>query len=219
MPDVHHLPAHTNGFVTFGMFQRPGKYHSETWDAVGSILRQVSGSRLLIHFQSSDLDKEGSAQRERLIAPLRSRGVDPSRILFRGSRPLAQHLDVAGEADIALDSFPYNGQTTTCDCLWMGVPVINLRGSSHVSRVGQALLERAGLGHLAAGSIDDYIRSAVNLAGDPASLAFLREGLRSKASAALGDGARLAAEIEEGYPWMWKKWCDSASSTTRDLLK
>jgi predicted O-linked N-acetylglucosamine transferase (SPINDLY family) len=101
----------------------------------------------------------------------------------------------------------------------MGVPVINLRGSSHVSRVGQALLERAGLGHLAAGSIDDYIRSAVNLAGDPASLAFLREGLRSKASAALGDGARLAAEIEEGYRWMWKKWCDSASSTTRDLLK
>jgi protein O-GlcNAc transferase len=210
LPDVDHLPAYANGFVTFGMFQRPGKYHAETWDAVGAILMQVPGSRLLVHFQSSDLDMEGSAQRERLMAPLRSRGVDPGRIFFRGSRPVEQHLRVVAEADIALDSFPYNGQTTTCDCLWMGVPVVNLRGSSHVSRVGQALLERAGLGHLATRSLDEYVCSAVSLAGDLESLASLRAGLRSRVSGSLGDGARLAAEIEEGYRWMWKKWCDRA---------
>jgi predicted O-linked N-acetylglucosamine transferase (SPINDLY family) len=207
-PEVNPLPAHTNGCVTFGMFQRPGKYHSETWDAVASILHQVAGSRLLFHFQSLDLDVEGSTQRERLTEPLRSRGIDPSRILFRGSRRLEEHLGVVAEADIALDSFPYNGQTTTCDCLWMGVPVVSVRGSSHVSRVGQALLERAGLGDFAAHSLRDYISLAVRLAGNLETLAALRAGLRSRACDALGNGARLAAEIEDGYRWMWKQWCD-----------
>jgi predicted O-linked N-acetylglucosamine transferase (SPINDLY family) len=207
-PDVDPLPAHANGFVTFGMFQRPGKYHAEMWDAVASILRQIPGSRLLLHFQSLDLDVDGSAQRERLTEPLRSRGVDAGRILFKGSRRLEQHLRVVAEADIALDSFPYNGQTTTCDCLWMGVPVANLRGSSHVSRVGQALLERAGLGYLATDSVNQYVSLAVRLAGDRESLAALRAGLRSQVCDALGNGARLAAEIEEGYRWMWKQWCD-----------
>jgi predicted O-linked N-acetylglucosamine transferase (SPINDLY family) len=203
------LPALERGHVTFGMFQRPGKYHSRTWDAVAAILMEVPESRLLIHFQSADLEEEISAQRSRLTSPLRARGIAPERLIFVGTRALLDHLRIVSEADMALDSFPYNGQTTTCDCLWMGVPVIGLRGSSHVARIGQALLERAGLADLTALTIQEYVRKAVNLAGDLQRLAELRAELPSRASAALGDGRRLAREIESGYRWMWRQWCDS----------
>jgi protein O-GlcNAc transferase len=206
--EVRPLPALLNGFVTFGLFQRPGKLHTSVWNAIAAIMAGVPGSQLLVHFASADLDEEGSAQRNRVLEPLRSRGIERERVLFRGTRFSAEHLAVVGEADIALDTFPYNGQTTTCDCLWMGVPVVSLRGNSHVSRVTPAILERVGLGSLAACSEDEYVRIAVRLAGDLSSLACTRVDLRkSMQSGLMGDGVRLAREIEAAYRWMWDRWC------------
>lgn len=214
-PLVNDVPARSNGYVTFGMFQRPGKYHAGTWDTVASILNKVPGSRLLIHFESKDLDEAGSAQRERFAGHLRSRDIDPARLLFRGPRPSRQHLELIAKVDIALDSFPYNGQTTTCDCLWMGVPVVNLRGSTHAGRVGQALLERVGFPTLAAHTVEEYIRTAVGLAGDLDRLSSMRRGLRPLVSKHLTNGRLLAREIEGGYRFMWRKWCESVSPSRR----
>ena len=210
---VSPLPALSNGYVTFGLFQRPGKLHAAVWDAIAAILSATPESRLLMHSSSRELDEEGSAQRARLLEPLESRGISAARVLFQGPRPTEQHLAIVAEADIALDTFPYNGQTTTCDCLWMGVPVVTLRGATYVGRVSPALLERMGLGDLAADSPENYVRRAVELAGDVEALARLRGSLRERMkNSSLTDGVRLAAEIEAAYREMWSEWCAKGST-------
>ncbi|MBN9663699.1 MAG: tetratricopeptide repeat protein [Acidobacteria bacterium] len=204
------LPVETNGYVTFGLFQRPGKLHPGVWDVIAATIRQVPDSRLLIHFASADLDDPDSPQIARLLAELTARGVAAQRVMFRGARPVPAHLITVAEADIALDTFPYNGQTTTCDCLWMGVPVVGLRGHSHVARVTPALLDRMGLGHLAATTTHDYVRTAVELASNRRALAQLRASLRARMHAnGLTSGENLAREIEAAYREVWRLWCDS----------
>jgi predicted O-linked N-acetylglucosamine transferase (SPINDLY family) len=205
---VTDLPALSNGYVTFGLFQRPGKLHAAVWDAIAAVLAAVPDSRLLMHSSSRELDEEGSAQRARLLKPLEDRGIAAARVLFKGPRPTEQHLAIVAEADIALDTFPYNGQTTTCDCLWMGVPVVTLRGNSYVARVAPALLDRLGLGDLAADSADGYVRRAVELASHTEEIARLRRSLRERMkNSSLTDGSRLAVEIEAAYRSMWREWC------------
>jgi predicted O-linked N-acetylglucosamine transferase (SPINDLY family) len=209
---VSPLPALANGHVTFGLFQRPGKLHAAVWDAIAAVLAAVPDSRLLMHSSSRELDEEGSTQRTRLLKPLEDRGISAVRVLFKGPRPTGQHLAIVAEADIALDTFPYNGQTTTCDCLWMGVPVVTLRGASYVSRVAPALLDRIGLGDLASDSPENYIHRAVELANDREGLALLRSSLRGRMkNSSLTDGERLAVEIEAAYREMWAEWCAKAS--------
>lgn len=210
-PPVTASPFDTNGFVTFGLFQRPGKYHREIWDMVAAILANVPESRLLIHDGTSGLDDDQSGVRPRLLGYLTDRGVDESRVIFAGRRPLAEHLRIVAEADIALDSFPYNGQTTACDCLWMGVPMVNLRGSTHAGRVGQALLARVGLRYLSVDTPEEYVAAAVRLAREPRHLRELRRKLRSRCEASLGQTKQLAVEIEEGLRSMWREWCQSAT--------
>jgi hypothetical protein len=91
-----------------------------------------------------------------------------------------EHLCLYQQADLALDTFPYNGTTTTCEALWMGVPVISLAGQTHVGRVGVSLLSRVGLEGLLARTTNDYVELAVSMAADRDSLAFLRAGLRQR---------------------------------------
>ena len=130
--------------------------------------------------------------------------------MFRGNRFGRSHLDTVAEVDIALDTFPFNGQTTTCDCLWMGVPVVSLRGRIHASRVASSILDRVGLSHLTASTPAEYVQAAVALSSDTAALASLRARLRADfVSASLTDGTRLAREIEAAYRWMWQRWCDA----------
>jgi predicted O-linked N-acetylglucosamine transferase (SPINDLY family) len=200
------LPANRNGSITFGVFQRPAKLNSHVWDAIAEILKQVENSLLLIHFGSADLNSKTSASRLRLMAALESRGIDPARASFRGQAPFNAHMRQISTVDIALDSFPYTGQTTTCECLWMGVPVVTLAGNTHVSRVGAGLLMRAGLGDFVASDVAEYIRIAVRTASDLPALAALRKGLRRRVKAStLVDGARLAREVEAAYMWMWQQ--------------
>lgn len=188
--------------VTFGIFQRAGKLHA-MWDAVAGVLRAVSHSRLLIHFASSDLDVEDSPTRRHMLNLLHARGVDPVRVLFKGPLSVADHMRAVETVDIALDSFPYNGQTTTCDCLWMGVPVVTLRGKSHVSRVTPGILARMELTDLVAADPNEYVHVAAKLASDRERLAHLRTDMRRRMQqASLLDGVRLAREIECAYDTM-----------------
>jgi tetratricopeptide (TPR) repeat protein len=209
-PDPTPLPALANGVVTFGMLQRPAKLNPGVLDALAEILRRTSGSRLLIHYAWRSLDYPSDASRGRLLGELVARGISADRIFFRGALCLHDHLGLLCNLDIGLDTFPYNGQTTTCDCLWTGVPVVTVAGESHVSRVGCALLHYAGLDDWVASDAAEYIEIAVRKARDIAGLQELRRTLRARLrSSPLLDAVRVTREIESLYLGMWQDWRDT----------
>lgn len=209
MPEVRRLPALDNGWITFGMFQRPSKTNPAVWDLVAATLRRCPGSRLLVQTGSSSTDNPSSAAHRELRACFRARGIEDERVRLIGKRTQAETLEAMTSVDIALDTFPYQGQTTTCECLWLGVPVVALSGEAHVARVGTALLERVGLGELAAATPEGYVDNAVRLASNPAALSQMREGMRDRLRrSTLLDGGRLASEVESAYRWMWTQWIE-----------
>jgi protein O-GlcNAc transferase len=207
-PAVSPLPALRNGYLTFGLFQRPSKTNDGVWDAVAQSLLHVPRSRLLVHYVTRDFDNPNSRVRRSIREALASRGVDEQRLEFKGALGMSEHLACVAHADIALDTFPYNGQTTTCECLWMGLPVITLTGNSHVSRVTHAILHRVGLGDWATSSIQEYSEIATRV--ELNELAELRAGMRERlADSSLLDGGRVTREIEQAYRSMWRTWCSS----------
>jgi predicted O-linked N-acetylglucosamine transferase (SPINDLY family) len=138
-----------------------------------------------------------------------AQGIEPDRIDLRGySANRREHLQMYSRIDIAIDAFPYNGVTTSCEALWMGVPVITLAGQSHVSRVGASLLSNVALKKLIANSPDEFIRIAVDLARDGAALQNMRSGLRSTMQKSpLMDSRAFARNVESAYRQVWRKWC------------
>jgi len=207
-PTVTDLPAASNGFITFGLFQQPGKYNDEFWDLAAKIVRETSRSEVLIHHAFPAFDDAESSLRCGIENALTSRGVSPERLHFRGPLPVTGHLALLAEADIALDTFPFNGQTTTCECLWMGVPVITKTGSTHVGRVATALLVRAGQEKFVARTNTEYSRLALDLASEVQSLVELRRSLRQcVAQSPLTDARAVAAGLEESLREVWKRWC------------
>jgi len=200
-PPVGPLPALASGRVTFGSFNSFAKVGPRVIDAWLEILGGVPDSRLLV------LACRGSAVEGRLRTLARERGVDPARIELFDQRPVADYLQLVAEADIALDSFPFNGHTTMCDSIWMGVPVVMLEGQSYASRFGGSVLANVGLEDLIVPSADRYVRRAMELAGDPAGLARLRETLRSRMAASpLLDFAGFTRNLEQAYRTMWHAW-------------
>jgi predicted O-linked N-acetylglucosamine transferase (SPINDLY family) len=206
-PAVTPSPRHSNGFVTFGIFQRPAKFNPGLWDAVARLLVGTPDSSLLIHYAARELDEENSLAQQALGHQLQTRGIGDNRIQFVGRRSAFEHLNVISRVDIALDTFPYNGQTTTCECLLMGVPVVSRAGSYHVARVARSILERTGCGQLVANSWAEYTTIAANLATDAESLDEYRKALRDRLlKSSLVDGTAVAG-VEVAYRAIWKDWC------------
>lgn len=191
--------------AVFGSFNLLAKVNEPTLDRWAGILRAVPGSRILL--KSNMLDHRGATAR--LLERFQARGIGADRVDVRGwTSDRTQHLELYGEVDVALDTFPYNGTTTTCEALWMGVPVVTLAGDLHMSRVGATLLTSVGLQDLVAESPEDYVRIAVELASDAARLRALRTGMRSRlAASALLDGRRFATRLENEFRRSWKAWC------------
>ncbi len=206
-PDVRPTPALERRSVTFGSFNNISKLNPEVLAAWGAILRSLPNARLLIATVP-----EGMA-RERLRAGFGACDVDTERLDFRGWMPTAAFHAAHHEVDIALDPFPVNGGTTTCETLWMGVPVVSLYGSTFVGRAGTSLLNAAGLGELVAGNVDDYVATAVRLAGDLDRLQAMRSGMRERLAASpLCDAERFTLALEERYRTMWSGWCATAAA-------
>jgi predicted O-linked N-acetylglucosamine transferase (SPINDLY family) len=195
-------PCLAAGAVTFGSFNNAAKLSSATLDAWSEILRRAPGSRLVLKGLAF-ADAETGA---RLRGELARRGVAGERLMLAPFTPTsAGHLAAYQAIDIALDPFPYNGTTTTCEALWMGVPVIALLGDRHSARVGASLLTRLGLEQLIARDPADYVERAVALAADPAALIELRQDLRPRFTASpLRDAAAFARSIEAAYRRMWE---------------
>lgn len=194
-------PALTNGSITFGCFNNFAKVSQAALEAWCRLLQEIPTSRLLLHAC------EG-AHRERAHAIVVGRGVDPQRVSFVGPAPLDRYFQQYGRVDIALDPFPYAGGTTTCDALWMGVPVITLAGQTGVGRGGLSILSHVGLPELVASDVDQYIRIAAELASDPVRLAALRSGMRGRMrQSVLMNPDRFASNLELAYRGMWRTWC------------
>jgi protein O-GlcNAc transferase len=197
--------AGATGAVTFGVFQRLAKIGPSAWDAFAEVLRRVPRSRLLLHNGDAALDHPDSVTVKFLLAQFATRDIPPDRVTLIGGRGQRAHMEAIGQADIALDTWPYSGHTTTCECLWMGVPVVTRRRSTHVSRVSSGLLLRAGLSEGVADSFEEYVNAAVRLAGDIDGLVHARATLRARAiDAGLTNGPRLAREMEAAY-WAFSR--------------
>ncbi len=138
-------------------------------------------------------------------------GVEPARVQFTGFLGAEAYFHHYRRIDIALDTFPYGGGTTTCDALWMGVPVVSLAGKTAVGRGGLSILSNIGLPELAAGTEDEYVRLASELAADLPRLGNLRSTLRQRMKQSpLMDAPRFTRNVEAAYRQMWRKWCADA---------
>jgi len=208
--DARPPPATNSGHVTFGCFNNFHKLSDAFFGAAARVLAAVPRSRLLL--KSKALGTQSVAQRVR--DRFAGAGIDPSRLELIGWEPSPEsHLAVYLRVDIALDSFPYNGTTTTCEALWMGVPVVALRGDRHAGRVGASLLETVGLEELVARDGEEYVAIAARLAGDLPRLAQLRSTMRERMRASpLMDERGFARELEDCYLAMWRERQAAAAS-------
>ncbi|RMF85306.1 MAG: glycosyltransferase, partial [Nitrospirae bacterium] len=199
-PAVAPPPAERAGAVTFGSFNNMAKTVEPVIASWAEILRRVPRSRLVL--KNEGLGDEGL--RRRLRQRFEALGVAPERLeLLATVRGRAAHLDLYRRVDIALDTFPYNGTTTTCEALWMGVPVVTFTGDRHAGRVGASLLLRLGLEELVGRDEETYREIAVALAQDLPRLRALRAELRGRLRGSpLCDGAALAREVEAAYEEM-----------------
>ena len=205
-PEVAPPPLLARGSVTFGSFNNAAKLSPATLACWAELLRALPDARLLL----STRTLSDPIARRRLHRRFRELGVPSERIELRPGIPdVTGHLASYSEVDIALDPFPYNGTTTSCESLWMGLPLITLLGDRHSARVGASILHRLDLGELVAGTAEAYVAKAVELAGDPARLADLRAGMRQRMRASpLMDGPGFARDVEAAYRQMWRDWCE-----------
>ena len=205
-PDVKPPPALNAGFVTFGGFHKLEKGQSARDRRVVS--RPGRRSQRSIDVEMQGTPPRASA-RDRVLGLFSQHGIDTNRVILPGFTATGtEHLALYGEVDIALDTFPYNGTTTTCEAFWMGAPVITLAGQTHVARVGVSLLSRLGMEEWIAEDEGDYVRLAARLAADLDRLAELRSTMRERfARSTLMNGRIVANDIEDAYRSMWHRLC------------
>ena len=193
------------GPVVFGCFNMLAKVNERALDLWARIMVGTARSRIIL--KSAALSHEQT--RERVRRAFEARGIVRDRVELRSwLDQRAEHLAAYGEIDIALDTFPYNGTTTTCEALWMGVPVITLSGEIHMARVGASLLAAAGLQEFVATSEDEYVAAALALALDKGRRNLMRSGMRARLeSSRLLDAERYTRDYEEALREAWSEWC------------
>ncbi len=198
-------PSAEAGHVTFASFNNLSKVSHETIAVWAEILKQVPDSRLILKSKALAAESPRTLMYERFA----THGVDTDRLELIGQMPFEEHLRAYGRVDIGLDPFPYNGTTTTCEAMYMGVPVLTLLGDRHAARVGTSLVGRLGLDDLVATSPEDYVARAVALAADEPRRAAWRQDMRERMTASpLCDGSTHAREVEDALRGMWRTWCD-----------
>lgn len=208
-PEVGALPASATGTVTFGCLNRFPKVNARVLAVWSRILHALPSARLVL------ICPAGESQRQ-LLAEFEALGIAPARIGCIARMTRADYFAAYSRLDLMLDAFPYNGHVTTCDALWMGVPVVSFAGKLPVSRGALSILSNAGLPELVADDEDGYVRTAVGLAQDLPRLASLRAELRERTCAsALADTRRFTRGIEAAYRAMWREWCEKSGSAQR----
>lgn len=209
-PPVARAPCLANGFVTFGCFNALAKVTPAVRALWGKLLRAVPNSRLVVKAKPFAC---ASVQR-RFLSAMAAEGVASWRVDVRALVDrTSEHLGAYGEIDVALDTFPYAGTTTTCEALWSGVPVVTLRGEAHAHNVGVSLLRTVGIEReCVAENPEAYVAKCAALAADHAALGLMRERMREKmrAPGGLCDGEAFTQKLEEAYVAMWRRHCEES---------
>jgi len=198
-------PCQRTGRVTFGSFNQQWKIQPVTVALWAQVLRAVPDSRLLLKavgFNRAEITEHF----RRMFA---AEGIGPDRLRCLGSTQIKRrHFELYSQIDVALDTFPYHGTTTTCEALWMGVPSVVLTGNRNAARVGTSLLRQMGLNEWAASTPEEYVRIVTEVAQDTDRLAELRFTLRDRMqNSVLGDPARYAKNYEAACRRAWRTWC------------
>jgi len=196
--------------VTFGSFNLTSKVGGETIRLWRAALDATPGSRLLVKSKSIADD----ATRRSVLARLAAGGIDPTRVeTLAYTATQAEHFALYGRVHVALDTTPYNETTTTCEALWMGVPVVTLEGDRHAARVGASLLGAAGCGGWIARTPDEFAAIAASLARDRARLAEFRAQARTRLRASpLLDTAAYGARFHAALRQAWRDSCAPQAS-------
>jgi predicted O-linked N-acetylglucosamine transferase (SPINDLY family) len=212
-PAVGPLPALANGFVTFGSFNNFRKLSDPTIAVWARLLREIPTARLLLKSQGLGNPQALKLLRDRFVGT----GVSAERIQFHGAGlSKEQHMGLYNQVDLCLDPFPYNGTTTTCDALWMGVPVVTLAGRTHVARVGLSLVSNLGFPEWAVETPEAFVAKCQALTGDLPGLASLRLRLREQMRLSpLCDAPQFVGHLENAFREMWQRWCESQRHEVR----
>jgi protein O-GlcNAc transferase len=197
-PDVNELPAIERGYLTLGCLNNPCKLTDDTLRLWGGVMRALPDARLIAMAPPG-------RHRQRLLQRLGAQGMAAERIDFRAFQPRAEYLRAYHDIDLGLDTFPYNGHTTSLDSLWMGVPVVTRVGHTSVGRGGLSQLFQMDLLELAAESDQAFVAIAVALGEDLVRLAALRRGLRARLERSpLMDASCFARNVEHAYRHAWR---------------
>ncbi|MBE0614764.1 MAG: glycosyltransferase [Burkholderiales bacterium] len=202
MPEVGPLPASGTGRLTFGSLNSAFKLTPRLLALWSRLLVSLPESRLVL------AGVPAGSPRERIVREFEMNGVTTARLEFHGFLRLPEFWALHAEIDIALDPFPSNGGATSCETLWLGVPLVNLAGESFLSRAGLSILSTAGLPELVAQQPEEYLRIARELALDPARLSLLRSGMRERMRASpLMDARAYTRDLEACFRAAWREWC------------
>lgn len=200
--------AHAKRPITFGSFNNVPKLTPHSIRLWSAVLHEVPDSRLILKAPSFKDEQAIRVFRERFVAE----GVAPERIEFRGPVGLNEMMAEYADVDIALDTVPYNGGTTTLQALWMGVPVIVKAGTNFVSRMGASFMQAAGLGDWVAQNDAEYVQIAAQMAKDRAALLTLKQGLRDRLlESPAWNIETYTRDFEKALQTMWHDYCGSVT--------
>ena len=202
-PPVSSLPMQSRGYLTFGSHHPLIKLNDEVLKLWLRVLRAIPTARLLF-FRNQFQEPVARQFRERLAAL----GYPLERIDIQcPTSDEASYLRLFDETDVILDTFPFNSHTMTCESLWMGVPIVTLRGDRPTARLSTSVLRQLELPELCASTPDEFVTACQRLATHPAALANLRQTLRDRMRTRLCDGAAFTRNLEGLYRAMWRRWC------------
>ena len=203
-PDVAPMPSRENGYVTFGSFNNQRKITPLVIGLWSEVLRAVPDSRMLLKIRAHN----DTALMDKVYADFAECGIQRDRLDIIGVQDAVDHFRSYGRMDIALDTYPYHGTTTTMEALLQGVPVITLLGDHHASRVGYSILHRLGMDMCCATSPAEYIAKAARLAQQDDARQGIRETMRHRLMHSPLCNARIfCGHLETAYRQMWYRWC------------
>jgi protein O-GlcNAc transferase len=203
-PPVNQLPALANDYFTLACLNQLTKITEEAIALWARILIALPKAKLMFG-NVNDLPTKA-----RLIDRFTNQGVAEDRLIMHPRLPMIDYLTLHHQIDLALDTFPYNGGTTSLHSLWMGVPLITLAGHTSISRVGVSLMAGLGVPEFCALSTDEYLERTIEAAQNLPKLNQIRQSLRDRMTATLAsDPASAARPLEEMFRTTWSKWCDT----------
>jgi predicted O-linked N-acetylglucosamine transferase (SPINDLY family) len=206
VPPVVSPPCLQNDYFTFGSLVTQYKITPQVMDAWAALLRGAASARLVL----ANLTLKSPHNRHYVREQFRLRDVDPDRLTLHGPADHATYLRHYDKIDLALDSFPYNGGTTTMEAIWQGVPVLTFDGDRWISRTSQTLLRRCHLGQFVATDVEDLVQRGISWACEPTAwpkLAELRAEMRQRLAASSAcDTPALARGMEQIYDEIWARW-------------